>query len=99
MIEQRHFDHFKAKGWTVIEGVFSRDKASRIAALAEAVGMARIDEGELSPQDAEPETAMFVTASGPLNVLNAPLGFSIARAIRIVVTCSRPSLPEFRTAR
>ena len=46
MIEQRHFDHFKAKGWTVIEGVFSRDKASRIAALAEEVGMAQIDEGE-----------------------------------------------------
>jgi hypothetical protein len=46
VIEQRHFDHFKAKGWTVIEGVFSRDKASRIAALAEGVGMAQIDEGE-----------------------------------------------------
>ena len=46
MIEQRHFDHFKAKGWTVIEGVFSRDKASRVAALAEEVGMALIDEGE-----------------------------------------------------
>jgi len=46
VIEQRHFDHFKAKRLAVIEGVFSRDKASRIAALSEEVGMAQIDEGE-----------------------------------------------------
>ncbi len=39
MIDRAAYDHYWAKGWLVVEGVFERDEADRIAELATEIGL------------------------------------------------------------